>query len=326
MQTLVTGAGGFIGSHLCADLRGRGMDVRALALPGEDVAHLENLGVEVRTGDLTDPSTIAGVCDGADVVFHLAGRVTDWGPRRAFYSAILDTTANLLEEASGRVGRFVYASSVCACGMGGHLKGQREDDPVRKCGIPYADAKLDAERLVWRYHGEGKVTATVIRPTNVIGPRSVWVVDIVDRFLRGSVPLVDGGRHSASLIWVGSLVDGMVRAATQDVAKGRTYHFRDDWDVTWRRYLTDLGAMVGKKPSYSIPYPLALLAGRVEDTLLTPFGIRPPITRHVVTIMGRNLDIDTTRARTELGWRTKTSYDEAMRRIGEWVEGELAGR
>jgi len=66
MKALVTGAGGFIGSHLCRELRSKGIDIRPLALPGERVDHLEKPGVETRFGDLTDRSSIRGIGDGID--------------------------------------------------------------------------------------------------------------------------------------------------------------------------------------------------------------------------------------------------------------------
>jgi len=319
MKVLVTGAGGFIGSFLCGELVNREMEISALALPGEKVDHLEEQGIGVLRGDLTDPACIKGICDNIDLVFHLAGKVTDWGPRKEFYSLILDATRNLLDESEGRVSRFVYFSSVCACGTGRHLKGQREDDPVFKTGVPYGDAKLDAENLVRERHGKNELACTIIRPTNVTGPGSVWVRDIIDRFLSSKVPLFDGGRHSASLIYVQNLVDGVISAGTLEVAAGRTYHFRDDWDVSWKRYLTDLGDMVGKKPSISFPYWSVKPAASVMETVLTPLNVRPPATRHTLGIMGRDLDIDNTRAKEELGWRTKISYEEAMEKIRDWV-------
>lgn len=319
MKALVTGAAGFIGSFLVPALLRQGMEVSALVLPGEDVKGLTKMGVQASFGDLTEPESIEGLCDGVDIIFHLAGRVTDWGKRWEFYSSILDATRNLLEESAGRGCRFLYASSVCALGTGRNLAGLTEEDPARKTGVPYGDAKLDAEDLVWDYHNRGDVVATVVRPTNVIGPGSVWVRDVVERFQKSSVPLIDGGRHSASLIYVDNLVEGMLKAGTMQAAEGVAYHFRDDWQVTWKEYLTDLGAMVDKEPSFSAPFRLAWYTGWFFEKLLTPLGVRPPFTRHTVGIMGRDLDIDNSRAKEELGWSTRISYEDAMRRIGEWV-------
>ena len=132
MNALVTGATGFIGSVLVRDLTAKGHHVRALVLPGEKTDALEKQGARIVRGDLTDPGSLRGICDGIDTVFHLAGRVTDWGTKKQFYTAIYDATENLLQEAAGKAARFVYASSIAAMGMGRHLKGVKETDPAAK--------------------------------------------------------------------------------------------------------------------------------------------------------------------------------------------------
>jgi len=320
MKALVTGASGFIGSVLTRELTGMGTQVRALLLQGENPGKLEDLGVEISYGDLTRLETIKGICDGVDVVYHLAGRVTDWGRREQFYSAIYDATLNLLQEASGKGLRFVYISSIAAMGFGRHLKGLTESDPALKSGIPYNDAKLDTERLVMSFHNAGRVTATIIRPANVTGPGSVWVRDIVEKMLAMPMMLIDHGAHSSSLIYVDNLVDGIILAGTKDVAKGKTYQLRDDWDVSWKRYITDLGSFIGKKPAGSIPYLPANILGRLFDLICTPLGIRPPVSRMSVDIVGRNNDVDNSLAKQDLGWRTRVGYAEAMEKIGSWVK------
>jgi len=236
-NVLVTGAGGFIGTVLCKRLVEDKFNVTGLAMPGEKTENLEQMGVAIVRGNLTMPETIRGICDGIDTVYHLAARVTYWGTRKEFYDTIYEATKNMLEEAAGRVRSFVYVSSVVAIGLGPeHHKGHRENDPVRKTGIFYGDAKLDAEGLVWNYHRDGKISGTVIRPTNVIGPASVWVRDAVDNLNNPFLPLIDGGRWSASLLYVDNLVDALVLAGIKEIAAGQTYHIRDDYSATWRQY------------------------------------------------------------------------------------------
>jgi len=319
LRVLVTGANGFIGSFLSPALVEQGHKVTGLAMPGEDASGNEAIGVSTVRGDLTDPASIKGLCDKTDLVYHLAGRVSDWGPRRAFFSSIVDATRNLLAEAEGKVPRFVYISSVCAYGMGKHLKGLREDGRVFRSGVPYADAKQDAEKLCRECHSRGDTAVTIIRPSNVTGPGSVWVRDIVERFMNSAVPLFNHGKYSASLICVENLVDGLLLAGTMDVAAGQAYNFRDDWGVSWKRYLDDLGVICGKKTTVSVPFRLAWPLARVMETAMTPFGVRPVATRHTLGLMGRDLDIDNTKAKEELGWTTRVSYDEAMLNISRWV-------
>lgn len=323
MLALVTGATGFIGGRLCRELAARGVDVRALVLPGEGVDHIESFITEIARGNITSPLSLRGSADDVDIVFHLAARVVDWGTREDFYSSILDGTKNLLEECTGRTSRYVQVSSIAACGLGEHMTGRKEDEATNKSGVPYNDAKADAEKLVMSYHGRSGLSCTIVRPANVTGAGSVWVKDVLERFKKGPVPLIDGGQNSASLIHVDNLVDGIIRAGTMDVASGRIYHLRDDWEVTWNQYLTDLSAMIGKKPSFNISFNLAWTLGRYLEKICTPLGIRPPVTRLAAGVMGRDLDVDASRAREELGWSTRVSYEEAMVEIREYVLNNL---
>jgi 2-alkyl-3-oxoalkanoate reductase len=330
-SVLVTGAGGFIGRFLCQRLRDEGFGVTALAMPGEDTAALEAMGARIVRGDLTKPETIRGICDGCGAVYHLAARVTYWGTRKEFYDAIHESTKNLLDEAAGRARRFVYISSVVAIGLGPkHRKGHRESDPAEKTGIFYGDAKLDAEGLVWDRQRAGAITGTVIRPTNVIGPGSVWVRDAVENLGKPLLPLIDGGRWSASLVYVENLVDAIFLAGTCGEAAGQTYHVRDDYAVTWRQYFVDIAGLIGKKITSitfaSIPFSLAWTGASAVGALCAVLRIKTAFTRHNVGMMGRDNDIDNSKLKRELGWATRVPYDEALRRIGAWMkEAGLAG-
>ena len=319
MNALVTGATGFIGSHLVKELVREKHSVRALVLPGEDVSALEAQGVTVWRGDLSKRESLRGICNGIDVVFHLAARVTDWGTKKQFYDAIYTATKNLIEEASGNAARFVYISSIAALGCNRHLKGVKETDQPQKSGIPYNDAKLDTEKLVKSCHDSGRIACTIVRPANVTGPGSVWVRDVLDK-MKGFLPIVGGGANSSSFVYIDNLVDGIILAGTKDIAKGNIYHFRDDWNASWKQYLNDLGSFIGKKPSGSIPFRLALAIAWVCDMVCTPLRLRPPLSRFGVYIMGRDYDVDTALTRKQLGWKTRVPYEEAMKRIGEWVK------
>ena len=191
-----------------------------------------------------------------------------------------------------------------------------------KTGIHYGDAKAEAERLVGSYAGKGAFEATVIRPANVTGPGSVWVREILDVMHKGPFPLMDGGKWSASLVYVENLVDGILAAMDAEAARGRTYNLRDDYRVTWGEYLRWLAGLVGKKPAGSLPFGLAWKLGWIVQTLYLPFNARPPITAQAVGIMGRDLDISNRRAKEELGWSTRVSWDEARSAIERWVREE----
>jgi nucleoside-diphosphate-sugar epimerase len=288
--------------------------------PGRAHTHIAESVAEIRTGDILAPESLKGLADGADVVFHLAARVTDHGSRRQFRAAIVGGTRNVLRASAGRAGRFVQVSSTTACGVGRHLRGRKEDDPCSRSGVPYSDAKLEAEALVGSHGSWFPEGFAIVRPSNVLGPGSPYVDEVCRRLLSPfGVPLIDGGRHDASLVCVDNLVDAIVRSGTRPEAAGRTYHVCDDWQVSWKRYLTDLSSFLDKSPKGHIPFHLAWAMGHVLERLCAPLGLRPPVTRLAAAIMGRDNHVDTSRAQTELGWQTRVSYAEAMRQIGGYV-------
>ncbi|HPI93971.1 MAG TPA: NAD(P)-dependent oxidoreductase [Deltaproteobacteria bacterium] len=324
-RVLVTGAAGFIGMFLCPRLVREGYEVTALDMDESRAASLKAMGMRVVTADLTKPDTLRGVCRDIDIVIHLAARVKSWGTRKAFYDSILQTTKNLLAEAAGGNRRFVYFSSICAAGAGGlrrHLAGHREDDPEARTGASYyCDAKYDAEQLVLSHHRKGLVEATIVRPANVIGPGSVWVTDMIDAMNNGPVfPLVEGGRNNGCFVYVENLVDGVILALGNEASKGRTYHLRDDYDATWKDYITDLGTGLDRKVKcVSIPFAVAWGMGYLSDKLLRPLNVKVAVTRHTVGLTGRDNRVDTSRARDELGWKTRVPYPDAMEEICRWA-------
>jgi 3-dehydrosphinganine reductase len=320
-KALVTGAGGFIGRRLVSSLLEKGYAVRGLFLPEEDAAAATRARVEVVRGDLTDPTTLKGIADGVSVVFHLAARVTDWGPLEAFRSVSVDGTRHLLEACRGAsVRRFVYFSSFTALGFSRDTSGLDEGAECIKTGIPYSDTKVETEALVARLGGEYGIPFTIVRPANVIGAGSVWVKDVLDAYYRAPTLIFGDGSAPGAFVHVHNLVDGTILAAESEKAAGQTYHFIDDYPVTWAEYLTTLGSWIGKRPRGRIPTALAWRIGALAERICLPFGWRPPFSRNAVGIMGRNHMVSSRRAREELGWEPHVTYPEAMAEIRQWFE------
>ena len=318
MNILITGAAGFIGLHLTQALVEKGHQVRGLLMPQEDGQVLEKLGVEIFRGNLTEPDTLKGLAEDMEVVFHLAARTLDWGSRRQFEAIMVDGTRNLLEE-SRELSRFVYCSSVAALGLGRDLAGLDETAGRKICGIPYCDTKIMAEDLVAAFCRKADLDYTIVRPANVFGPGSVWVKEVLNAFRRGPFPLIGKGGVPAALVYIDNLVDGIILAGMSEIAAGKTYHFSDDFPITWAEYLNTVSRWIGKAPRGSMPFWLAWTLGSVFETLLVPFGIRPPMTRLAAGVMGKDNSVDSSRARQELDWESRVSQEEAMKKIKEWV-------
>src|SRR5260370_12123063 len=139
---VVTGATGLLGSHIAEQLVARGERVRALVRPTSDTTFLKLLGIDMVTGDLADPASLRRAVDGADVVYHCAARVGDWGPWRAYKVNIVDATQHLLDACRKvGIGRFLHVSSI---GVYGHL-GDR-DRPITE------EEPLGQNPWVWDYY------------------------------------------------------------------------------------------------------------------------------------------------------------------------------
>ncbi|HJS94866.1 MAG TPA: NAD-dependent epimerase/dehydratase family protein, partial [Solirubrobacteraceae bacterium] len=170
-STLATGATGFIGGHVTRLLVQRGDEVRALVRPGSEAASLKGLGVAVVRGDVSDRGSVQRALRGVDSVFHLAGTTNLRLPRAEVFALNVEGTGNVLEEAlrSG-VERAVYTSSVAAIGPArrGSVATETGVWHAARYGIPYVDAKHEAEEVVFGLADRG-LPVVILNPAHVLG-------------------------------------------------------------------------------------------------------------------------------------------------------------
>jgi 2-alkyl-3-oxoalkanoate reductase len=230
---LVTGASGFIGRNLVAQLAASRQRVRALVLPDERV---ELAAAEIARGDVTRPDSLDAALRGVSVVYHLAAVVGDWGPERLFQRVNVEGTRNLLVAAArAGVDRVVVVSSVVVYGSQLMTDVCDEERPREHgCG-PYSRSKTAQEQVALDFHRFGRVPVTVVRPGNVVGPGSVnWVDTPAAHLKAGRGLLIDGGDGDAAFTWVDNLVDLIVLAGRTPGAAGRVYNANDGCGVTRR--------------------------------------------------------------------------------------------
>ena len=326
MISLVTGAGGFIGGHLVRRLAAGGEKVRAFTRPPRARSVLAGLDIEVVVGDLRERDSIRGALEGVDTVFHAGGLVSDWGRKEDFHAVNVGGTANLLEEsAAAGVRMFVHISSIAVYG---YPRAPLIDEsfPYRGRGIPYVDSKIEAERLVLRFHREKGLPVVALRPTQVYGPRSpYYVTEIVEHILSGDMLLLDGGRHVAGLCYVDNLLDALLLAARTPGATGGAFNISDGSAVTWGKYVNALAAAVGRREvRRSMPSRLAWLIACLMEAAWKVAGKRnrPLLTRLAVLEMGREQNYDIGLARSVLGYEPRVQLEEGVKRIAEWLAAE----
>lgn len=320
-RNLITGATGLLGSHVAEALIARGEHVRALVRPGADAAHLRALGVELAEGDLDDPPSLPRAVEGADVVYHCAARVGDWGPWPAFRRAILDATAALLAACQQvGVGRFLHVSSINVYGRPRLREGQwlSEADPLGRdlwWWDYYCRAKIEAEALVGAYPGAW----TVVRPSWIYGPRDRNTIPRVVAALReGRAMIVGDGSNRLNIVHAADVADGAVRAATHPGAAGRAYNLSSEGAVTQRELLDTATDHLGlPRITRRVPFRLAYTAAFFAELFGRAVGRkRPPtLTRYAVALIGRPTRYSIERARSELGWSPRVHPRDGIRAV-----------
>lgn len=219
MKTLVTGATGFVGSHLAEALRRHGDEVTVLARSASKAAALAPLGVRVVAGDLHDRTALQLAAEGQDVIYHVAGVVAARS-EADFLAANRDGTRNLVEAAErAGTGRFVLVSSMAAAGptiKGRPLRGDEAPRPV----TAYGRSKLAAEQVVTG----SRLAWSVIRPPMVYGPRDQEVLKVFRLARLGLAPVLGDGTQELSAVHGADLAAALVAAGTTAAAAGRTYY------------------------------------------------------------------------------------------------------
>jgi len=233
MKALVTGASGFIGSHLVEHLLERGFTVRVLLRATSSTAWLENLPLEKANGDLFQHDRLAEAVNGVDYVFHSAGLTKAKHPEE-YFRANTEGTANLLGAVlpiAPSLKRFVLVSSQTASGPSPSSTPITERHPPNPI-TTYGRSKLAAEREVLKY--ADKFPVTIVRPPAVYGPRDKDIFEFFNTFRRGLQPMVGFHEKYISLIHVLDLVRGIVMAGESNAARGNTYFISSQRAYGWK--------------------------------------------------------------------------------------------
>jgi nucleoside-diphosphate-sugar epimerase len=306
-RILITGATGFVGGTLMCRLLADGRAVRAAVrrtipgLPAEaELVAISDIGPETKW---------VRAVDGADAVVHLAARVHMTGENtpdalasfRAVNAAGSATLARAAREAGVR--RLVLVSTTTVYGDRGLGPPFDETSPPAPA-TPYAQSKLEAEQLVAEALRGSTTEFVVLRPPLVYGAGAKGNFERLVRLVRRRIPLPLASVHNRrSLVYVGNLVDAIVRCLDHPVAAGRTYVVSDGEDVSTPDLVARIAAALGRRPMLLFfPPPLLRLAG-------TLVGRGDEAAR-----MLDDMAVDSSRIRAELGWKPPFSLDEGLAR------------
>lgn len=328
MDSLVTGATGFLGGALVKRLLGRGETVRCLVRRGSDVSLLKEGSVELVEGDVRDYDSTLTALRGVDRVYHCAAAVgIGTVPRSEYFAVNRDGTRNVVRACQeAGVGALVHASTQSVTFDFRERIHAGEDRPSypSRYKDPYSESKALGEREVLEAGRDGGVRAVAIRPTFIWGPGDTLMLPTMAKMARrNQLFLIGGGRSRISPSHVVNVCDSMILAAEREGISGEAFLVTDDEDIAVGEFTQRMIEAVGlPKPTRSIPYRVAFAAAALMEKLHElPWIHKPPsMSRYGVAIMGLNLTFSCEKAKQMLGYRPTVSIEEGMRGLADWVE------
>ena len=245
MKALVTGATGFIGSHLVDALVREGFDVTCLVRNTSDLHYIEDLPVKLAKGDCTDAASLAAAVRGVDYVFHLAG-LTKACCETDSFRANVKGTENILKavrEHCPGIQRFVHLSTLAAAGPSCDGQPLREDCAAMPVSV-YGKTKLEGERLAYGCRKDFPVT--IIRPPAVYGPRDRDLLVFFKMVKAGVVPY--WGKCCYSFLYVDDLIRGIILSALDNGAQGEVFFLSDGNVYTSDDIIDAISCALQKRP------------------------------------------------------------------------------
>jgi nucleoside-diphosphate-sugar epimerase len=261
MKALVTGATGFVGSHLAEALRRHGVELTALARAPAKAAALAPLGVRVVAGDLHDRPALERACEGQDLVYHVAGLVAA-RTEADFLAANRDGTRNVVGAAErAGAGRLVMVSSMAAAGPAGRGRPLRGDEPPQPV-TAYGRSKLAAEHVV----RASSLAWTILRPPLVYGPRDREVLKVFRLARLGFAPVLGDGSQELSAVYAADLAEALIAAGTSAAAARRTYYPCHPEIFTGAAMARTVGRVMGRSPALiRVPAPVGRGVLRITE-------------------------------------------------------------
>ena len=313
-KVLVTGAGGFIGSHLAERLAVLGADVRALVRYTStgrwgwlDQSPIK-ADLEVVLGDVRDFFSVRDAMRGREVAFHLAALIGipySYQAPQSYLHTNIEGTLNVLQAARELETERVICTSTSEVYGTAQYVPIDEDHPLQGQS-PYSASKIAADKLAESYFRSFGTPVAVLRPFNTYGPRQsarAVIPTIITQALAGTEVRLGSLTPTRDFNFVADTVEGFIAAAARREAVGQVINLGSGAEISVQRLASTIGELLGKK--------LTLIA---EDQRIRPENSEV-----------ERLCADATKARELLGWESSVSLEDGLRQTIAWVERNLQG-
>jgi len=323
MLAFVTGATGFVGSHVARALAEQGAELRLLVRASSQPRNVQDLRAERVMGDLCDPTSLERGMAGCDVIFHVAADYRLWvrDPQQMYRANVEGTRAILAAARKNRIRRVVYTSSVATMAFTSNGQPADENSPVSLGNMIgyYKRSKFMAEQVAVEA-GRSGMDVVVVNPTTPVGERDIKPTPtgrIIVDFLKKKFPAyVDTGLN---LVDVKECARGHV-SALEKGRSGERYILGGE-NLTLKQILDRLGVITGlPSPKIRVPYVVALATG-VVDEMVTGYilGREPRATIDAVRMGRKKMFVSSGKAERELGWKI-VEVEDALGRAVQWFQ------
>ncbi len=245
MKALVTGATGFIGSHLVEKLLGYGYEVACITRDASNPGWIKSLDVNLIEGDCSDKELLNRCVSGYDYIFHLSG-LTKTSSKKKFYAVNETGTGNIINAVAKKnpnIRRFVYLSSLSAFGPGIDNRIPSEDHKPHPVS-DYGNSKLGGERAVLRFSSD--IPVSVLRASAVYGPRDKEFLLLFKMIKKGLLPHWGNGR--TSMVYIDDLINAIILAVKEDNAVGKIYFISDGMIYSNSEITAEMASAIHAKP------------------------------------------------------------------------------
>ena len=325
MRILLTGASGFLGSHIAEQLDQRGAEVRALVRPTSDTRFLDGLEhLSLVEGFLDDERSLIAATEGVGGIIHAAALVKARSPDE-LHRTNARGTAKLLDAAIQRapdLKRFVLVSSLAVMGPsedGQPLSAEAAPNPVTH----YGRSKLAAEQAARA--AAQVLPVTILRPAMIYGPRDREVLPFFKSVQMGVLPMTGSPLSALSAIYAADCAAACIRAIEADVPSGSTYCIEDGRTETLAGLMAHIENALGTRARLRVPVPRLLMytAALGSEAYGRLTGRAVMLTRDKLNeLLAPHWVCDSTDAQTALSWQPRVSFEEGARITGAWYRRE----
>jgi len=323
VKVLVTGATGFIGSHVADKLLAKGYDVRCIARKTSNLRWLDGKNFEIVEASLDNPESLIKAVEGVDYVYHVAG-LTFARNYEEFLKGNRDATANLIsvvEKHAPNIKRFLFVSSQTVVGPAKSLYEPVDETTPRNPITSYGRSKKEAEDVVLSY--KDKIPFTIVRAPAVYGPRDTAIYDIFRTVKMGLGTMVGFRDKYISLIHSEDLSRGIIEAAESEKTKDEIYFVSSEEFYTWKQLINIIAEKMNKKFVLKIrlPHFIVLTVAAISE-FLGKFSDKPPVFNYEkgIDFIQDYWICSTEKAKRDFGYRQMMSIEDGMQNTIEWYK------